>query len=128
MVFGGNPCQVEVKRFEGMEKMAEHEDKISYRPEPQVLFLWSLALVLLSAGICWFFTQNWMACASVGMAGAVVLEFFSRDAARRGRRGLFIELQLFLVRCRILPEDYKINRNPGLSTLEKSKRDLMDMA
>ena len=62
------------------------------------------------------------------MAGAVVLEFFSRDAARRGRRGLFIELQLFLVRCRILPEDYKINRNPGLSTLEKSKRDLMDMA
>src|SRR5580692_7554917 len=108
--------------------MPSPENKISYRLDTSAMFPWIAALVFLSGGICWYFTQNWMACLGVCLAGVVLLYLSWQDIFRKAQKGLFIELQLFLVRCRILPEDYKIIRNPSLGTLEQKKQELMDLA
>ncbi len=79
---------------------------------------WIIVLVFFSAGVCWYFSQNWMACLSVGLIGSS----FSFTSLRRIfliklKKGFFVELQFFLVRSRILPEDYKIVRTSILADL-----------
>src|SRR5581483_9419738 len=89
---------------------------------------WGLVYLVISTGLCWLLTQNWTACAALGLAGSVLLYFSWWDIWRKAQKGFFVELQLFLVRCRILPADYKINRNPSLPHLDQSKKELMDKA
>jgi class 3 adenylate cyclase len=118
----------EVKRFGGIREMPSAENKVSYRLDTSAMTNWIIALVVLSAGICWYFTQNWMACLGVSLTGVVLLYLSWQEIFRKAQKGFFIELQLFLVRSRILPDDYKIIRNPPLPTLEQKKQELMDLA
>src|SRR6185295_5651839 len=108
--------------------MASPENKVIFRLEASSIVLWCLFLALLSSGTCWYFTQNWIACLAVSFAGVFLLILSWVDFFRKAQKGLFVELQNFLIRCRILPEDYKLIRNPILLTLEKQKQDLMDLA
>ncbi len=62
------------------------------------------------------------------MAGTILLLLSWLYLLQKAQKGLFVELQLFLLRCRILPDDYKIIRNQSLGTLEKKKQELMDLA
>ncbi len=63
-----------------------------------------------------------MACLGVCLAGVVLLYLSWEDIFRKAQKGLFIELQLFLIRCRILPEDYKLVRNPSWGPWNKKSR------
>lgn len=78
--------------------------------------------------MCWYFTENWKACLGVAVVGPFFLILSWIDFFRKAQKGLFIELQFFLMRCRILPADYKIIRKPLYGTLEKKKQELMDLA
>lgn len=108
--------------------MSETDDKIIYRLEPKTLAFWCLWLFLASAGVCWYFTQNPLTSLLAGLAGTLVLILSWFDLSKKAQKGLFIELQVFLMRCRILPSDYKIDRNPNPITLEKRKKEFMDLA
>ncbi len=108
--------------------MAASEDKVTFRLEAQSIIIWCFFLLVISSGLCWYFTQNWIACLAVSIAGIFLLILSWVDFFHKAQKGLFVELQNFLIRCRILPEDYKLIRNPILLTLEKQKQDLMDLA
>src|SRR5258708_1510384 len=108
--------------------MPTPENRTTFRLNASSIILWCFFLAVASSGICWYFTKNWMACLGVSLTGVFLLILSWVDFFRRAQKGLFVELQLFLIRCRILPEDYKIVRNPVLMTLEKKKQELMDLA
>ena len=108
--------------------MSSSEHKISYRLDASAMTTWIIALVLFSGGVCWYFTRNEMACLGVGLIDVIVVYLSWSDIFKKNKKGFFIELQLFLVHSRILPEDYKIIRNPSLPTLEQQKHELMEMA
>ncbi len=108
--------------------MSAPGNKSTFRLNASSIILWCFFLILASSGICWYFTKDWRACLGVSLAGVFLLILSWVDFFRRAQKGLFVELQLFLIRCRILPEDYKIVRNPILMTLEKQKQELMDLA
>jgi class 3 adenylate cyclase len=108
--------------------MAEIEDRIIYKPKGSELVQWCLALFVITGGICFYFTRDPMTSLLVGLSGTLFLVFSWFDLSRKSQRGLYIELQQFLLRCKILPSDYKIDRNPSLRNLEKRKREFMDLA
>ncbi len=107
--------------------MASPENRSIFRLEASAILLWCLLLAASSAGLCWYFTQNWMATLGVSLTGVFILILSWIAFFRKAQKGLFIELQLFLVRCRLLPEDYKVVRNV-LGSLEKRKEELMNLA
>ncbi len=117
-----------VKRYEGLDRMSSIDKKISYKLDSSAMTSWIIALVLLSTGLCWFFSQNWKACLGVGLIDVIIVYLSWSDIFNKTQKGFFVELQLFLVRSRILPEEYKIVRNPSLPTLEQQKNELMDLA
>lgn len=108
--------------------MAVPENKTIFRLEASAILLWCFFLIAASSGICWYFTQNWMACLGASLAGVFILILSWINFFRKAQKGLFIELQLFLMRCRLLPEGYKIVRNPNLGELERKKEELMNLA
>jgi len=85
-------------------------------------------LAMVAGGISWYFTKNQETSLGVALAAALALVPALWDVQRKSQKRVFVELQLFLMRCRILPDDYKIIRNPPLLTLEKKKQELLDMA
>lgn len=107
---------------------SSHEDKISQKMDPGAMALWGFAVAGLSGGVCWYFSQNLQATLAAGALPLVVLFLSWRDLWRKAQRSLFIELQLFLLRCKVLPEDHKIIRNVPFGAIEAKKRELMDMA
>jgi len=108
--------------------MAAPENKSIFRLEGSTALFWCCLLAASCAGICWYFTQNWMACLGVGLAGILILVLSWIVFFRKIQKGLFIELQLFLLRCRLLPEDYKIIRHLPTGSFETKKQELMDLA
>lgn len=108
--------------------MAAPENKTIFRLEASAILLWCLLLIASSAGICWYFTQNLMACLGTCLSGVLILILSWITFFRKAQKGLFIELQLFLIRCRLLPEDYKIVRKVTFGSLEKKKEELMNLA
>jgi class 3 adenylate cyclase len=108
--------------------MTGPENKTLFRLEASSVIFWCLLLTALSGGVCWYFTKNPMACLGVILPGLFILILSWIDFFRKAQKGLFVELQLFLVRCRLLPEDYKIVRNILLGDLEKKKQELMNLA
>jgi class 3 adenylate cyclase len=108
--------------------MPDIEDRIIYKPKASVLVGWCFFLFVVTGGTCFYFFHDPMSSLAVGVAGTLLLVFSWLDLSRKSQKGLYIELQTFLLRCKILPSDYKIDRNPSLSTLEKRKREFMDMA
>ncbi|HVZ81403.1 MAG TPA: adenylate/guanylate cyclase domain-containing protein [bacterium] len=108
--------------------MSAPEDRFIYRPKITELTGWAMLLFGVTAGFCFYLTQDPGVSVEVGSAGAVFLIFSWMDLSHKSQRGLYVELQQFLLRCKILPADYKIDRNPSLSTLEKRKKEFMDMA
>jgi adenylate cyclase len=103
-----------------------NEDKISYHFKKATLLIWAAALFLLSGGVCWYFTQNLQAILGVALTSALVLLLSWLDLWGKIQQGIFVELQLFLLRCRILPEDYKIIRHASVFSISKKKQELMD--
>jgi class 3 adenylate cyclase len=104
------------------------ENKSLFRLEASAILFWCFLLCGLIAGICWYFTRNWMVCLGASLAGFFILILSWIDFFRKAQKGLFVELQFFLMRCRLLPEDYKVLRNPALGSLEKKKQELMNLA
>src|SRR5260221_6882187 len=108
--------------------MAVSENKTPYRLQASSIILWCFFLVLASSGICWYYTKNLTACLDISLAVVFLLFFFWFDFFRRAKKGLFIELQFFLMRCHIFSDDFKIFCNPLIGTLEKKKQEPMDLA
>jgi class 3 adenylate cyclase len=108
--------------------MSNPEDKITFHLGASAVILWCFTLLLLSMGICWYFSHDWIAGLMVGLGASFILILSWMDSLQRIRRGFFLELQLFLIRCHLLPEEHKVLRNPPLAGLEKRKRELMDLA
>ncbi len=90
--------------------------------------LWGLMVAALTGGVCWYYTQNVQACLAAAAIPLVVLFLSWRDLWRKAQKSLFIELQLFLLRCKVLPEEHKVIRNIPFGDIELKKRELMDMA
>jgi class 3 adenylate cyclase len=89
---------------------------------------WAVLAAIVSGGACWYFTKNWMASLASGLGAAVVLSLSAWELWRTARQELFVELQFFLLRCKILPEDYKVIRRAPLFTIETKKQELMNLA
>lgn len=92
------------------------------------MILWLFLSLLLSAAVCWHFTGNNLAAGIVALVSAAVLFLAQQSLGRRLQKNLFIELQLFLIRCRLLPEDYKVVRSLPLFGPEEKKKQLMNQA
>ncbi len=103
------------------------ENKSAYHFERSTMVIWVFALVLSSAGLCWFFTENWIACLGVGLIPPLILVLSWRDLWSKAQTGFFLELQFFLLKCKILPEDFKIIRHLSSSEMEIKKQELMDL-
>ncbi len=108
--------------------MTSPENKSLFHLEGSAILFWCFLLCGFITGICWYFTRNWMVCLGASLAGFFILILSWIDFFRKAQKGLFVELQFFLMRCRLLPEDYKVIRNPTLGSLEKKKQELMDLA
>ncbi|HUO57631.1 MAG TPA: adenylate/guanylate cyclase domain-containing protein [bacterium] len=108
--------------------MALFENKSPFQVQQKDLNTWYLALMLGTAGVCFYFTQDWKASAGVALVSAVIFFLAWRFIRWKIQLGFFIELQSFLLRSKILPEDYKIVRQASPLTLEKTKQELMDIA
>ncbi|HEY5038138.1 MAG TPA: adenylate/guanylate cyclase domain-containing protein [bacterium] len=85
-------------------------------------------LAIVAGGLSWYFSKNLETSMGVALAAALALIPALWDINRKSKKKVFIELQLFLLRCHILPDDYKVIRNPSSLTLEKKKQELLDMA
>jgi len=99
-----------------------------FRPDGHVLTAWTLLLMAAGAGVCWYFSRNWQAALGGALASALVLHLSWFSFLDRAKLGFYVELQAFLLRCKILPEDYRIVRKAPLVSLEGKKRELMDLA
>ena len=100
----------------------------NYRFENSTMVIWMVSSCLVGAGVCWYFSDNWVASIASGLLPPVFLMLSWRDLWGKAHLGLYIELQNFLVRCRILPEDYKVIRHLSQSQLEKKKQELLELA
>ncbi len=105
-----------------------HESRYAFRPEGSTLFLWTLLVLGAVGGACWYFCQEWRASLAGGLAAAVVLHLSWMSFLDKAKLGFYVELQAFLLRCKILPSDYRIVRKAPLVALETKKQELMDMA
>lgn len=108
--------------------MPAPESKTAFKLRANQVNLWYLALFLGTGGVCWYFTQDLKASLSVGLAGTVIFFVAWRFIWWTIQLGFFVELQFFLIRCKILPEDYKVVRKASPLTLDRSKQELMDLA
>ena len=108
--------------------MPQTENKITYRFGTSTALFWFLVLSAVLSAVCWHLTKNIQACVALVTAGGIVLFLYTGSLLRKAQKGLYIELQLFLLRCRILPSDHKIDRNPPFWSLERKKNELMDLA
>ncbi len=104
------------------------ETKTTFRPTSSFALGWSLASLFLTAGSCWYFFQDWKASIAVGIAAIPVLFLSWRAIWWKLQEGFFVELQIFLLRSKILPDDYKIIRKVSPMDIDQTKQQLMDSA
>ena len=104
------------------------ENKTTFRPNTSFVVGWAGGSLLLTAGASWYFSQDWRTSLAVGLASIPALFFSWRFLWWKMQEGFFVELQGFLLRSRILPEDYKIIRQVSPLNIDKTKQDLMASA
>lgn len=109
--------------------MSENRDhRYAFRLGGATLLFWSLLVLGTVGGACWYFSRNWQACLAGSLAAAVILHLSWMSFLDKAKLGFYVELQAFLVRCKVLPGDYRIVRKAPLVALEAKKQELMDMA
>lgn len=104
------------------------ENKSLYRLNFSFVVFWSFLASALAGGACWYFSRNWEAALAAGLGLLPALFLSWHILWRKMQEGLFLELQFFLMRCKILPEDYKIVRHTSTLSITKAKEDLMNSA
>jgi class 3 adenylate cyclase len=90
--------------------------------------LWVLGSGIITGAITWYYTQSLEAAGASGAASAVLLILAARTFWWRSQESLLLELQSFLLRCRVLPEDYKIVRKTTPKALAAKKKEILDLA
>ncbi|HVM31935.1 MAG TPA: adenylate/guanylate cyclase domain-containing protein, partial [bacterium] len=88
---------------------------------------WGILVVAFVGALGWFLSDNLVA--SLASAGAALIIMFLswRDLWHQVHELSLKELEVFLMRSRILPPDYKYSNVKSLSQIEKRKKELMDM-
>jgi class 3 adenylate cyclase len=102
------------------------ENKTLYRLSKDFILFWSLAVAGAGAGACWYFTRSLNASLAAGGAAVLVCWASWRILWWKIQEGLFVELQLFLMRCKLLPDNYKLIRHTTPLTIGPTKQELMD--
>jgi class 3 adenylate cyclase len=103
-------------------------DKGTYQAGKSVLSTWVLGTGIITGGISWYFTKSLQAAGACGAVSALILLLSARTFWWRAQETLLLELQSFLFRFRILPEDYKIIRNASHKTIRSKKKEMLELA
>ena len=103
-------------------------DKGTFQVGKSVLSTWVLGTGIITGGISWYFTKSPQAAGACGAASALILLLSARTFWRRAQEVLLLEVQSFLLRCRVLPEDYKIVRQASHKAVQSKKKEMMDLA
>ncbi len=90
-------------------------------------FYWAVLTGLATGWVCRYFGAPWEAVLAASAAAVLLLTISWRFLWWKAQSGLLMELQNFLLRCHILPSDYKIVRHILPSSVQAKKRELMDM-
>jgi class 3 adenylate cyclase len=90
--------------------------------------IWVLGTVIIIGAVSWFYTQSLEAAFACGVASAALLVLVARAFWWRAQESLLVELQSFLLRCRVLPQDYKIVRKSTPVAIGATKKEIMDLA
>ena len=88
---------------------------------------WAVMAALLTGCICQFFTDNLLASFSVGVAAAFLLFLSWRIFYWQAQSLCLMDLQSFLLRCRLLPPDFTIIRRVDPKTIEAQKQEMLDL-
>ncbi len=90
--------------------------------------IWVLGTGIITGAVSWYFTQSPLAALACGVASAALLLLAARAFWWRAQDALLLELQSFLLRCRVLPEDYKIVRKLSPKAIAVKKKEILDLA
>ncbi len=105
----------------------EIENKKNYFRVGKIFALYWILLIGLGTGwACRYFGASWEAALASGFVSAAILPVSWRFVWRKSQAGLLLELQDFLLRCHILPSDYKIVHRIHPSAVQTKKKELMD--
>ncbi|MGH7738735.1 MAG: adenylate/guanylate cyclase domain-containing protein [bacterium] len=108
--------------------MAEElEEKLMPTLKRSAWLRWCFLTLAFVGSISWYLSGDWMS-ASASAGAALIILFFSWRALWSQVHILSLkELELFLIRSRILPEDYKFSTAKNLDQIQKVKKDLMEV-
>jgi class 3 adenylate cyclase len=90
--------------------------------------LWAFIALALPGTAAWYWTGDWRVALGCGLTGVFLLYQAGRELSRKIQAALFVELELFLIRCRLLPDDTRVLRNLPLSEMGRKRREWMDQA
>jgi hypothetical protein len=90
--------------------------------------LWVLGTGIITGAISWYYTHSLNAAGACGAASAALLILAARTFWWRAQEALLQELQSFLLRCRVLPDDYKIVRKSSPKAIAAKKKEILDIA
>ena len=98
------------------------------KPSTTVSWVWFFFIFSLLAGAGWYGTGAYQVSLALGAIGVVLLFLAGRDLSRKIQTALFVELQHFLMRCRLLPEDTRLLRHLSDSEMNRKKAEWLDQA
>jgi class 3 adenylate cyclase len=104
------------------------EKRFSYGGEKSSVHFWGWFIFLSSAVVCWYFLRDWPACLIVACVSTTAFLLAWWNIRLKAQESIFVELQLFLLRCGILPEKHKVIRKASPRVMEEKKKEFMDAA
>jgi class 3 adenylate cyclase len=104
------------------------EKRFSYGDEKSSVLFWLWTIFFFSCGTCWYFTRDWMACLFVAAVSTAVFLLAWWNIRLKSQESIFVELQLFLLRCGILPENHKVIRKVSPRVMQLKKKEFTDAA
>jgi class 3 adenylate cyclase len=104
------------------------EKRFSYGTERIAVQFWFWTVFLVSTGACLFVSRDFLPSLAAGLASSFIFLIAWWSLHKKAQESIFVELQLFLLRCGILPEKHKVIRRASPGEMERKKKEFMDSA
>jgi class 3 adenylate cyclase len=104
------------------------EKRFSYGSEKPAVHFWGWFIFIISGGVTWYYLRDWPACLIVASVSTAAFLLAWWNIRSKAQESIFVELQLFLLRCGILPENHKVIRKAASKVMEQKKKEFMDAA
>ncbi len=103
-------------------------NRSEYKLPYSLSLTWASSTALFSGVLAWLVSDSWQAGLCSGLVAGVLLLLSWRILWWKVQSGLLLEMQSFLMRCRVLPSDFKMNRRLDPKTIVAKKGEMLDLA